>query len=80
MAGEVVHDDDRASRELGDQHLFHIGLEGIAVDGAVEHPWRDHATRGQTSHKGGGFPMAMRYANPQALPAGAAAMGSRHIC
>jgi len=46
VAGEVVHDDNRVLCKLGDQHFFHVGLEGITVDRAVEHPGRDDGSRG----------------------------------
>src|SRR5438270_9195172 len=37
VAGQVVHDDDVAGPELGDEDLFDIGLEGAPVDRTVEH-------------------------------------------
>lgn len=46
MAGEVVHDDDGEGWKLWYEDLFDIGLEGIAVDGTIEHPGCDDAARG----------------------------------
>ena len=46
VAGEVIHDDNRILWKFGDEHLFHIGLEGITVNRAIEHPGRDDAARG----------------------------------
>ena len=37
VAGQVVHDDDVARSQLGDQHPLDMGLEGQAVDRSVEH-------------------------------------------
>lgn len=79
VAGEIVHDDDGAIWKLRDQHLFDIGLEGIAVDGAIEHPGRDDAARGEGGNAGCCFPVAMRNAGPQAFSAQASTMCSRHV-
>ena len=46
VAGEVVHHDHVAGRELGHEHLVDIGLEGVAVDRTVEDHGRDDARRG----------------------------------
>lgn len=46
VAGEVVHDHDGIGWKLGDEHLFDIGLEGLAVDGAIKYPGSDDATGG----------------------------------
>src|SRR5512137_101480 len=36
VAGEIVHDDDVAGSQHGDELLFDIGPEALAIDGAVE--------------------------------------------
>ena len=36
MAGEFVHDDDIARPQIGDEDLLDVGLEGVAVDRAVQ--------------------------------------------
>jgi hypothetical protein len=36
VARQVVHDDDVARLELGNEELLDIGFEGCGVDGAVE--------------------------------------------
>ena len=40
MAVEIVHDDDVARRESGDDELLDIGGEELAVDRSVEHAGR----------------------------------------
>ena len=69
MAGEVIHDDDGAIWKIGDQYLFDIGLEGIAVDGTIEHPGRDDAARGE----GGNAPPIVHALETGSLPRNALA-------
>jgi hypothetical protein len=40
VAAEVVEHDDVAWLQGWDQHLRHPGVEGLAIDGTVEHAWR----------------------------------------
>jgi hypothetical protein len=40
MRAQVIHDDDVARPESGNQHLFHIEPEAFAIDRAVDQPWR----------------------------------------
>lgn len=61
MALQVVHDDDVAGREVGHEDLVDVGLEGVAVDRAVEHEGSDHPGQAQARDKGRGFPMAVRH-------------------
>jgi hypothetical protein len=56
-----------------------IGLEGDAIDRAIEHEGRDHAARGQASDEGRRFLVAVGDADPQAFAAAAAAVGPRHV-
>ena len=67
MAGEIVHDDDVAWPELGDEHLLDVGLEGVAVDRAVEHQGRDNAVEAQAGDEGRGLPVAVRNAGEPAF-------------
>lgn len=79
MAGEIVHDDDVTGREFRDEHLIDIGLEGVAVDGAVEDHGRDDAGQPKTGHEGRRLPVAVgdRGAKPLALRCPAAL--TRHV-
>jgi hypothetical protein len=45
LARQVVHD-NVGLRQFGREHLGDIGLEGVAVDQAVEDEGRDEATKG----------------------------------
>lgn len=55
MAGEVVHDDDVAGPQFRDEHLGDIGLEGVPIDGAIEHPGSDEAAEGHRATAGMGL-------------------------
>ena len=79
VAGQVVHDDDVALAQFGNEDALDIGLEGVAIDWAVEHEGRDHATGGQAGDESRRFPVAMRDADAQAFAAAAAAVGARHF-
>jgi hypothetical protein len=79
VAGEVVHDDDVAVPELRNEDAFDLGLEGVSVDRTREHEGREHTAQAQCGDDGGGLPVAMRDADPQALSPRGAAMGSRHV-
>lgn len=45
VARKIVHHGDVAVAQFGHEHLGDIGLEGIAIDRAVQNPRRDEATR-----------------------------------
>ena len=77
-ASTHVHDDDVALAQFRNKDALDIGLEGDAIDRAVEHERRDHAARGQASDESRRFPMAVRDADTQAFAAAAAAVGPRH--
>jgi hypothetical protein len=79
VAGQVVHDDDVALTQFWNKDALDIGLEGVAVDRAIEHERRDHAARGQASDESRRFPMAVRDADTQAFAAAAAAVGPSHF-
>jgi len=79
VAREVVHDDDVAGPELGQEHPLDIGLEGVAVDRPGEHEGRDHAAQGEGRDDGSGLPVAVRDADAQALAARSAAVGAGHV-
>ena len=62
MAAEVVHDDHIAWLQLRHEHLVDIGLEGIAVDRAVEDHRGGDPVEAQAGHEGGRLPMPVRNA------------------
>ena len=65
VAGEIVHDDDVARAQPGDQDLLDVGFEGAAVDRAVEHERRDHAARAQAGDESRRLPVAIRDGHAQ---------------
>ena len=60
MCAEIVHDDDVARCEGGDQYFFDIDAEALAIDRPVEQPWRIDAVVTQGSQEGHGIPMPTR--------------------
>ena len=59
MRGQIVHDDDVAGPQLGNERLFDIGEKGLAVHWAFEDHGRSDAVVTQPGGEGGGFPVAM---------------------
>ena len=80
VARQIVHDDDIALAQLRREDALDIGLEGESVDRPVQHERRDQAACRQAGDDGRRFPVAVRNADPQALAAAAAAVGSGHVC
>src|SRR3546814_14897181 len=68
VAAEIVHDDDIARLEAGDQLLANIGQEAFAVDRTVEDARRGEPIAAQGAQEGHGAPVAVRgeAANPLA--------------
>jgi hypothetical protein len=64
--------------QFGGQNALDVGLEGAAVDRAIEDEGRDHASRRQAGDEGRRFPVAMRDADAQSFAAAATAVGSGH--
>jgi hypothetical protein len=60
MGRQIVHDDDIAGLERRDEQLLHIGKEGNAVHGAVEHHGGGHAREPECADEGGGLPVSVR--------------------
>ena len=79
MAAEIVHHHHVAWGKLGNENLFHVGLERRGVDRAVEYHGCDHAGGSKAGDKGGSLPVAVRHADPQAFPAPATAVAARHV-
>ena len=79
VARQIVHDDDIAGPQFGDEHLTDIGFEPVAVDRPVEHHRCNHAGHAQCRDQRGRLAVTVREAHPQALAPGAAAMAAGHI-
>ena len=79
MGGQIVHDDDVAWPQLGNERLFDIGEKGLAVHRAVEDHGRSNAVVTQRGCEGGGFPVAMRHGGAASLASGRATVKARHL-
>ena len=60
MAAEIVHNDDVAGTECGDQDLFDIGSEGLAIDWGVKKPRSLDPIVAQCRQECCRFPVAVR--------------------
>jgi hypothetical protein len=79
VAREIVHDHCIALAQFWDEDLLDVGLEGDAIDRAVQDERRDEAAQRQSADKCRRFPMALRNANPQAFAAQTPAIAARHV-
>ena len=79
MSGQIVHDDDVARPQLGNERLFDIGEKGLAVHRAVEDHGRSDAVVTQPGSEGGGFPMAMGHGGAASLASGCTTVKARHL-
>lgn len=61
------------------EDLLDISLEGITVDGAVEHEGGDEASHGQRANECCGLPMAVGHSDSEPLSPSASAMAARHV-
>src|SRR5271155_1854827 len=79
MGGQIVHDDDVAWPQLGNERLFDIREKGLAVHRAVEDHGRSDAVVTQPGSEGGGFPMAMGHGGAASLAPGRTTVKARHL-
>lgn len=79
VAAKVVHDDDVAGAQSGDQHLAHIGGEPFRVDRPVEHEGGVYAVVAQRGDEGHRTPVAVGGLGEQGLSPRAPATGPDHI-
>jgi hypothetical protein len=56
VGAEIVHDDDVADRQGGDEELLDIGLERQPVDRAVDHAGGGDGVAAQGGQEGAGLP------------------------
>ena len=79
MGAEVVHDDDVAVTQRGDEHFAHVCLEDLGVGRALD----GHASGGAVqSHRGdhrGGTPMPVGCRANQSLALGRTTAQTRHV-
>jgi hypothetical protein len=79
MAAEVVHDDDVARREDGQENLLDISVEARAIDWSVDDAGRSEPVATQRRQKGKGPPSAEGRFGDEAFAFGASAMSARHV-
>jgi hypothetical protein len=76
---QIVHDDDVAWPQLGNERLFDIGEKGLAVHRAVEDHGRSDSVVTQPGGEGGGFPMAMGHGGAASLTPGRTTVKARRL-
>jgi len=79
VAAEIVHDDDVAGSENGNQLLADIGAEALAVDRTIEDARGGELVAAQGGQKGHGAPVPMRCKAPQPLAPWSPAAKRGHI-
>ena len=79
MRAEIVHHDDVAGFEHGQELLLDIGSEALAVDGSVEDARGGEAVEPQGAEEGQGSPVALRSEAAQALAFRPPAPQRRHV-
>jgi hypothetical protein len=79
VARQIVHHDDVAWLEFGNEDFCDIDLESVPVDGTVEDEGRRDAADPKTGDEGRCLPVPVRDAGAQSLPARAAPMRAGHV-
>jgi hypothetical protein len=79
VGGQVVHHDDHAGPQGGDEHRLDIGEEGGAVHGPVEHHWRGQTAQREGRDEGNRLPVSVWDRRPASLPAGRPPAKPRHL-
>ncbi len=79
LDGEVVDDHDIAARKRRGELGLDVGVEGGAVDRAVDHPGRHQAIGTQPGDEGLRAPLRMGSTRAQPLPPASAAAKARHL-
>lgn len=79
VRAEIVENDDIAWLQGFDELGFDVGLESLAVDRPVEHPWRLDAIVPQGGNEGHGLPMAVGRMGDKPFAARAPATQRRHV-
>ena len=80
MGGQVVHHDDHAALQRGDEHLFDLGEESGTVHRSVEHHRRGQTTERESDDERHCFPMPMRDRCSASLPAWRTPPQPIHLC
>jgi hypothetical protein len=79
VAAEIVHDDDVAGLQGGNEELLDIGEEASAVDRPVDHAGGIDAVVAQRGQEGHRAPAAVRHFGDEPRAAQRAAVAARHV-
>src|SRR5215208_5561404 len=79
VGAEIVHDDDVAGSQRRDEHLVDVEAEALAVDRAIDQPWRLDAIVTKGSEEGHGRPASMWHLGHEALAIAAPSAQRRHV-
>ena len=79
VGAKIIHDDNIAGLERGDELLFDIGAEALAVDGPVEDARGGEAVAAQRAQKGQRAPAAVWGKGAQPLAFWSPAAQRRHV-
>ena len=79
VAAQIIHDDNVARVQGGDEELLDIGAKADAVDRPDDNARRGDAVVAQRRQKGQGAPAALRHLGDQASAATAAPMSAGHV-
>ena len=79
VTGQIVEQNDVIWAQRRGEHLFDVGTEARAVDGAVEHIRRGDPGAAQPGHQRGHFPMSVWHRRRQAQAARDPAMAAGHV-
>jgi hypothetical protein len=79
VGAQIVHDDDVAGFQTGNEDLFDIDQEALGVDRTVEQPRRLDPVMAERGQEGHGVPVAERRRPWQALSARRPAPQRRHV-
>ena len=79
MAAEIVQDHNVASTKRWEKDLLHVEAEAVAVDRALEKPWRIDAVMTQGRQEGHGLPAAVWNLGGEPLATRRPSPQGRHI-
>jgi hypothetical protein len=79
VSGQIVHDDDVAWPQLGNERLFDVGEKGLTVHRAVEDHGRSDPVVAKPGGEGGGFPMAVGHRGAASLAPRRTTVKARHL-
>ena len=79
VRSQIIHDDDVAGLEGRGEDLLDVGQEAVAVDRAVDEPWRGDAVMAQSGDEGHGLPATVGHHGREALAARRPPEQWRHI-